>query len=309
MSIKLWLGTPDRYARLRRIEALDLKASYREITALFYGDFQSVMLPKSCSGLMFTFSAPRISRVLSSTGEVEHRIAKRVVDTTLLASAVMEHGFGTGIGADAARRVSAMHRHYDIHEDDFVATACEEALVSLELAEKFGWRRVTDKEREALRIFYNRQARVFGSPKPLPESIPLMRQFFSGYLDTQLRFEPQNLRLAKALISWFCGLAPRPLRPLFPTFLLANVDARIVRACGLRVPSKISSWAAHAAMKIVGMRDPLPDNAPNGLEELARSIYPSGWQVNELGTHLENRVLVDQQPQREPPIVTERQIR
>jgi hypothetical protein len=30
-----------------------------------------------------------------------------------------------------------------IHEDDFIATACEEVLVSLELAEKFGWRPVT----------------------------------------------------------------------------------------------------------------------------------------------------------------------
>ena len=117
----------------------------------------------------------------------------------MLGSAVMMHGFGPSAGGDAARRVSTMHSHYDSHEDDFVATGCEEVLGSLELAVKFRWRPVTDKEREALRMFYNRQARVFGSPKPLPASIPRMKQYFSNYLDTQQRFEPQNLRMATVL--------------------------------------------------------------------------------------------------------------
>jgi hypothetical protein len=288
MSTRLWLGTPDRYARLRRIEALDVKDCYREITMLFYGDFRSVMLPKSFNGFMFTFSSPRMSRILNSSGEIEQRIAKRVVDTTLLASAVMVQGFGTAAGGEAARRVHAMHSHYDIHEDDFVATACEEALVSLNLAEKFGWRPVTDKEREALRIFYSRQARVFGSPKPLPASVTQMKQFFSNYLDTQLRFEPQNLSLANVLINWFCSLVPGPLRRMYPTFLLAHLDPRIVRACGLRAPSRISSWAAHAVMKMVGERDPVPDDAPNRLDALVKSVYPNGWQMNKLGTHVEN---------------------
>jgi hypothetical protein len=128
------------------------------------------MLTKSFSGFMFTFAAPRISRVLSATGELEHRIAKRVVDTTLLATAVLQHGF-KGTGRDAARRINSMHSRYDIHPDDFVAVGSEEVLGSLELAERYGWREVTDKEREAVRIFYSHQARAFGSPKLLPASV------------------------------------------------------------------------------------------------------------------------------------------
>jgi hypothetical protein len=286
MSTKVWLGTPDRYARLRRIEVLDLKDSYREITTLFYGDFRSVMLPKSFNGFMFTFCSPRMSRILYSTGEIEQRIAKRVVDTTLLASAVMLEGFGSAAGAEAGRRVHAMHSHYDIHEDDFVATAAEEALASLELAEKFGWRSVTDKEREALRLYYSRQARVFGSRKPLPASIPLTKRFFSNYIDEQARFEPQNERLANVLIDWFCGLVPAPMRGIYRTFLLGNLDPRITRACGFPVPSKISIWAAQAAMKRMGKKDPVPDGAPNRLDDLVKSVYPNGWQMSKLGTHL-----------------------
>jgi ER-bound oxygenase mpaB/B'/Rubber oxygenase, catalytic domain len=288
MGKNLWLGTADPYARLRRIESLDLKDNYREITTLFYGDFRSVMLLKSFNGFMFTFSSPRMSKILYSTGEIERRIAKRVVDTTLLASTVMLQGFGPGPGAVAAKRVHAMHSHYDIHEDDFVATACEEALASLELADKFGWRPVSEKEREALRIFYSRQARVFGSPKPLPDSIALMEQFYSNYLDTQLRFTPENLKLAQSLLNWFCGMVPRPLRKVYPTFLLAHLDPRIANACGVPIPSKAASWAAHSALRLIGRKDPVPDNAPNRLDALVKSVYPNGWQLDQLGTHVQH---------------------
>src|SRR5580698_898424 len=163
---------------------------------LFYADFQSVMMPKSFNGLMFTYSAPRISRVLATTGESEHRIAKRVVDTALLAQTVMQHGFSSPLGARAVRRVKEMHHRYEIYEDDFVAVGCESIVDTIALADRFGWRSVTDKEREAIRMYFNSQARAFGSRKPLPASLPLVERFYSDYLDTELRCEPQNRRLA-----------------------------------------------------------------------------------------------------------------
>lgn len=98
------------------------------------------MLPQSFNGFLMTFAAPRISRILINTGEIEHRIAKRVIDTMLLYRAVMEHGLDAESGRGAARRVNAMHQNYDIHEDDFVAVSCDEIVNSLDLAERYGWR-------------------------------------------------------------------------------------------------------------------------------------------------------------------------
>jgi hypothetical protein len=40
-------------------------------------------------------------------------------------------------------------------------------------------------------------------------------------------------------------------------------------------------------MKRVGKSDPVPDNAPNRLDALVKSVYPNGWQLNSLGTHIE----------------------
>lgn len=287
-----WMGSRDRFARLRRIERLTLRDDYREIVQLFYADFQSVMLSKSFNGLMFTYAAPHISRTLSATGELERRIAKRIVDTTLLASAVMEHGFDEGKGLAAAHRVRTMHSRYAIRKQDFIATGCEEVLGSLEIAERYGWRPVTTKEAEALRLFYSEQARAFGSPEPLPGSIAEVKVYFSHYLDTQLRFEPQNERLAKVLIDWIGGLAPPALAPLFRAMFVADLDPRIARACGLKVASAPTRWAAQAALRHMGRKDPVPDGLPNGFEDLVSSVYPNGWEIERLGTHVAPRETV-----------------
>jgi ER-bound oxygenase mpaB/B'/Rubber oxygenase, catalytic domain len=282
-----WLGTPDRYARLRAIESLDLDTDYREITLLFYADFQSAMFLKSWHGFMFTYAAPRISAVLSQTGEVVDRLPKRVVDTTLLASAVMQHGFSEPDGRDAARRVNAMHRQYDIAAQDFVAVGAEEAVGSLELAERFGWRPVTDKEREAVRRYYSHQTRAFGSPVPLPDSVPELRAFFSNYLDTEVHYEPQNERLGKIFLDWFVNLAPAAVRPLFRSMLIAELDPRIAAACGLKQPRQPARYLAAKLQQSRASKDPVPDGVENGLETLVRGVYPDGWAVAELGTHLD----------------------
>jgi len=287
-NTRLWLGEPDRYARLRRIESLDVQADHHEIAVLFYADFMSVMLTQSFSGFMLTFAAPRMSRILAATGELEQRFAKRFVDTALLTRAVMEHGLDPGMGRDAARRVNAMHRHYDIHPDDFLMVACEEVMTPLTLAERYGWRAVSDRERESLRLLQGHKARAFGSPRPLPPTLGEIRDFWENYLDTQLAFEPQNRRLAEAALAWHEALAPRPLRPLFRQVLLATLDPRVVRACGFRVPSRLVRCGAHAFMRRLGQRDPIADDAPDPLREIVHTVYPEGrWNVDTLGTHLQ----------------------
>ncbi|SDZ47590.1 oxygenase MpaB family protein [Herbiconiux ginsengi] len=197
-----WLGSGDRFARLKRIQTLDPEVDYREITELFYTDFQSVMVVQGVSGFLFTFAAPRMSRILKASGQAEHHTAKRFVDTSLLTGAVMSHGLEPGEGRHAARRVNAMHRHYDIHPDDFIAVGCDVPIMSLELADRFGWRPVTDTERRGVLTHYAKEARAFGSHKPIPDTIEEARAFWENYLDTELAFEPQNKELADALLQF-----------------------------------------------------------------------------------------------------------
>jgi ER-bound oxygenase mpaB/B'/Rubber oxygenase, catalytic domain len=296
VSKKTWLGQPDSYARLRRIESLDIDANFREIAALFYQDFQSVMLPASFSNFMMTFAAPRISRILGSTGELEHRAAKRVVDMSLLTSAVLEHGLGAELGRDAARRVNHMHRQYDIHEDDFLVVGSDAVVIGIALAENYGWRAVTDKEREAVRRFHSQLGQAFGSHRPLPGTLKEVRQFWSDYMDRELQFEPQNRRLARAVLNYYITMFPKGLRTIFRVVLMADVDPRIARACGMPVANMPTRWIATRVMKLLGRQDPVPDGGKDGLAELAKTVYPNGWEVNELGTHIQAKVVRSPEP-------------
>jgi hypothetical protein len=280
-----WLGTDDRYARLRRIETLNPETDSREIAALFYDDFQSVMLLQSVSGFLFTFAAPRMSRILSTTGQVEHAPGKRFVDTGLLFRYPLDHGFGPGPGQDAARRVNSMHRQYEIHPDDFVAVGCDVPLSAIDFAERLGWRAVTDAEREAIRLHFSHVARVFGSHRPLPASLSEMRETWDHYVDTQVTFEPQNRPLSEAMLDHVATLMPKPVRPFVTPLMLAQVDPRIVRACGLAVPSQLVKRMSDRAFHALGRRDPVGDAETDGLDSLAATVYPDGWTVDRLGTH------------------------
>ncbi len=285
MGRSTWLGTTDPYVRVKKIRTLDPERDSREICKLFYQDFLSLMVVPALGGYMLANGAPRQSRILISTGELEHRVAKRFVDTALLGTAVLEHGVAKpGPGRDAARRVNAMHRSYDIHPEDMLAFGASQVLLAIEAAERLGWRPVTQIEREALRVHYAGETKLFGGRLPMPESLDEVAEFFDDYQEKQLRFEPQNLRLANVLLDFLCTLFPAPLRPWTSTLLLAQLDPRIIRACGLTEPSLLSRRLSDSAFRLIGARDPLPDSAPNLFEMLIARVYPQGYTIQSLGT-------------------------
>ena len=283
---KTWLDEGNPRARLHKIESLDLDKDWLEIGGLTSGDFRSIIFPVPFAGFMTTFAAPRMSRLLYSTGEMKDRLSKRVVDTILFSKTLHQHGFGTPKGREAAQRVNAIHAHYDIHPDDFIAVGCDPLIFTLDLFDKYGWRPLLQKERDAQRLYYDRQARAFGSRKPLPKTEADMREFVDHYFDTQLSFEPQNKEMADAALRWFVDLAPPNLQGIMRRILICTLDPRVVKACGLPAPSAVDRAIAHIAMKMLGNKDPIPDGAPDMLEQIVRRVYPEGYDIGDLGPRL-----------------------
>ncbi|GEM_PF-2063290 len=285
---KTWLGQPDKWARLKRIEALDMDKDWLEIGGLTSADFLSIIFPVPFAGFMTTFAAPRMSRILASTGELTNRVAKRAVDTILFSSTLHTHGFGTPEGRKAARKVNALHAQYDIHPDDFIAVGCDPLIFTLDLFDRYGWRDLLPKEREAQRLYYDRQARAFGSRKPLPKTEEEMRDFIDNYFETQLWYEPQNQEMAEKTLDWYVELAPRPLRGLFRKILLSTLDSRVVEACGLKASGPVDRAISHVAMKALASKDPVPDGRPDMLKDLVNSVYPDGYTIDDLGPKLKD---------------------
>lgn len=283
---KTWIGEPDKWARLKRIETLDLEKDWLEIGGLTSSDFISIIFPVPFAGFMTTFAAPRMSRILASTGELTNRVAKRAVDTILFSSTLHTHGFGTPEGRKAAQKVNALHAQYDIHPDDFIAVGCDPLIFTLDLFDRYGWRELLPKEREAQRLYYDRQARAFGSRKALPKTEEEMRDFVENYFETQLGYEPQNQEMAEKTLEWYVELAPRAIRGLFRNILLSTLDPRVVRACGLKLPGPVDRAIAHVALKTLARKDPVPDGRPDMLKDLVKSVYPDGYSIEDLGPRL-----------------------
>lgn len=287
---RLWMGKPDPYARLREIERLDLDEDYVEIAHLFFADFSSAMFSTGAAEFMFTFAAPKISRVLYASGEIEKRLDKRIVDTGLFTAINFMHGF-EGKGKEAADRVREMHSRYRIAGDEFVATACDEIVVALRSAELFGWRPVTDKEREAVRLFFSARALAYGSPTKLPDSLAGVYEFMETYIANECRYEKRNHILTAKLLDWYGTKVARPLRPILRAMLLAPQDPRILSACGVKRPSALMRKIGMALLKRRAGKGPVPDSDSDALAEFARTVYPDGYTIEDLGTKPPSRTV------------------
>ncbi|BBH67697.1 hypothetical protein ACTI_43820 [Actinoplanes sp. OR16] len=88
-------------------------------------------------------------------------------------------------------------------------------------------------------------------------------------------------------MDYLVTLLPRPLRPVIRPLLLAQVDPRVLRACGLRSPSAARRRASGALMRAAG-RAQSGDTATT-IGRLTASVYPNGWSPGDLGTHPPHR--------------------
>ena len=130
------------------------------------------------------------------------------------------------------------------------------------------------------------EARAFGAHRPLPATLDEMTAFRERYLDTQATFEPQNRRLADAFMGYVAGFFPRPVRPMVQAVLLAQVDPRVLRACGLPLPSGSRKRVSDGVFWMIGRAGPVADpvpGEPNGLDRIVAAVYPHGWSIGDLG--------------------------
>ena len=268
----------DRNKRLCEMEHLDPVEDCVEIYRLFRADFQAASSFAIAGGLFVTYAVPRMSRILTQSRQFEEKMLKRLVDTTLLDKTYHDVGFAPGPGRDAMRRINEMHRHYDIHPEDYVFIGCYEIITFVWFANRYGWRKVTEKEKEAAVEFAKHRAQYMyaGSQKmPYPKTLEEMQAFCDDYLDRQIAYEPQNKRLADRLVDFILGNYPEVVRrPLQAFFLSIGMDERLVTNCGYKMPSPRAQKLSCRLMGYYGKLDPLVYGLSPFAQKLVDELYP-----------------------------------
>ena len=272
------------YSRLEKIEQLDPIEDYIAVTQLFYQDFQNAIWLQVPESLMYAFSVPSVAVILHRTEEFEKNFRKRAVDQALLAAAMFQQGYGPGPGRDALRRMNGNHRRYPILKEDFEMQGCLTVVSPVRLAERFGWREVTEKEKTALAHSSQLLVRHMGLDD-IPDSFEGQADCLERHLATRVARSENTVPLGNATIDYFVSIEDEPLRSVTSAILRGVVDARVVRALGLDVPHPEVVELMSAYVRGVASLDPVTDDTyPSFMKEILAE-YPNGFQIKDLGVH------------------------
>jgi len=169
--------------------------------------------------LYHTLAIPRIARLLAKSGETRERPLKRGIDTALLMYELIDSGTDSPAGREAIRVLNGIHRRWQIEPEDFEYVLATFIVVPVRFADRYGWRPLSETEREAATVFYGEIGRLMGMRR-LPGSYADAAAFLDGYEAVNMGYstEAANIELAiegavRRRIPWVPGpLAGRGAR-------------------------------------------------------------------------------------------------
>lgn len=234
--------------------------------------------------LFRTFCVPSISALLHQTGEFERRSQKRYDDTDLIVSEIMEHGYDSERGRAAIKRMNALHGRFQIANEDFLYVLSTFVFEPIRWNARFGWRRMTPRERIALFHFWRAVGQRMNI-RDIPGDYEAFERFNVDYERRHYRYTDANHRVGTATVKLFAGWFPPWLRPVVLRVIYALLDDRLLDAFGFPRPAP---WLRR--MVNVGLRARacllrcLPRrHRPLLRTEMPHPSYPQGYRIGELG--------------------------
>ena len=279
---------PDRFARLRLIQRLDPNNDCEEIFRLVT-DYEFPWDYWQSASLAFfrTFGVPSIAELLHRTGEITTHTQKRADDTLLMLYEITHHGLENEHARAFLRRMNRMHQHYSISNDDHRYILALYIVVPVRWIDRYGWRRLTDHERQAMTAVGRRLGELMGI-KNLPHTFDEFSRFADDYEARLFACTEDSRQLASAAMDIAADVLPRrlrrPMRALMQRFSLALLDEEVLRVVGLPLPSQRDRRIAETVLRFraVLLRR-FPPRSNGRPYHPAPATYPCGYRVEDLG--------------------------
>ncbi|MER5747595.1 oxygenase MpaB family protein [Streptomyces sp. NPDC002225] len=276
-----------RYDRLKEIQRLDPERDFLRIyriTATY--EFPWDLARALELALYRTYAVPSIGRLLARTAELTDRSQKRYDDTALLLDTVLEHGFDSGSGRTALRRINQMHRSYDISNDDMRYVLCTFVVTPKRWLDSYGWRRLSDHELRACAAYYRTLGGHMGI-KDLPQTYQDFERTLDAYEAEHFGWDDGARRVSDATLDLMGSWYPRPLAPVARKAALALLDDSLLRAFRYPRPGPAARNLTRGALRLRArvMRLLPPRTHPHYARQNPEvKGYPDGYEVAELGT-------------------------
>ena len=196
----------------------------------------------------------------------------------------MEHGYDSERGRAALARMNAIHGRFKIANEDFLYVLSTFVFEPIRFNARFGWRRMTERERHALFQFWRAVGQRMGI-KEIPADYATFETFTTDYEARRYRFTEANGAVGAATVELFAGWFPRPLRPVVRQAIYALLDAPARRAFGFPDPNPLISASVMVAMKArAGALRLLPRRRhPSLRTAMTHPTYPKGYSIERLG--------------------------
>ncbi len=272
---------------LREIEKLDSQRDHQRIAYLSSAyDFPWDTQRAYELALLRSFAVPSSSHLLVSTGEFTERTQKRYDDTMLIISTIGLCGYDSPAGRAALRRMNQLHGRYQIPNDEFLYVLSTFVIEPLRWNARFGWRALSDKEKQAGFYFWREVGRRMNIQN-IPETLADFEAFQAAYEAAHFAFDENNRVLAEVTKNLFLSwVLPRPLRFLGHWAVIALFDPPLRRAFGYADPPVWLEWFVTTALKFrAALIRFLPPRRKPATVPKARS-YPQGYDIQQLGPPL-----------------------
>lgn len=267
--------------------AMDPISHAREITfVLSAWDFPSDIQTALELALFRTYAVPGISGLLNRTGAFTNETRKRVDDTGIILSEILEHGPKSPRGSKALQRMNEMHARFSIPNEAFLYVLSAFVCEPVRWLERFGWRELTWTEITACTNYYRDLGERMGITG-IPETYEGFAAFNRSFEDKYFRYAPSNAVIGNKTLDLLLGsYLPRGLFWLGRPVLVALLDAPLRNAMGFKKPPRWLQYLVPAALRLrARILARLPKRtSPVLVAERARRSYPNGYRIEEVGT-------------------------
>jgi hypothetical protein len=232
------------------------------------------------------FAVPRMAEVLRDTGHFRRDTTRRAYDTALVMHEIIWGGVESARGARMVKLMNKLHSRPDIHAEDMAYLLNALIVVPTRFMDRYGWRAVSEQERQATREFYNTLGQHMGIADR-PASYRDAEDRLTDYEARRLKRSDAGAELTAAVLATLRNRLPLAARPLAGQVTSTLVgDAAVSRALGLPQPNRAIGSVLNlgsAARRQLQQRRPPADRPSFWPGRPAGAVYPDGYTLEQLG--------------------------
>jgi hypothetical protein len=203
----------------------------------------------------------------------------------LILSEILENGYDSERGRAALRRMNQQHGRYRIPNDEYLYTLSTFIFEPIRWNSRFGWRPLTDNEKQASYYFWRRIGE-FMAIKDIPDSFEAFERFNVDFERAHFACSDNNKVLGEVTRNFMIArVLPRRLARLGEPFVYAMLDDAMCDAVGFPRPSQAMRSLLNGLMRAraMALRSLARRAEPRLITRQRHPSYPNGYQIDDLG--------------------------